>query len=301
MYTIQNSGNILQMNIFKSVVTSDLLVYDNIKEIRIKRAESYPLNLGFNVIIDFLGFKRPYTIANFDDDTIVILIKNESGNSRGFTKKLFENFYNSHVISYEFVSGNFTFKKNNILCISSGIGITPFIKFLKEEVADNRKHLHYHFCKDDQSEFYDQYLVSNSKLIVSSDKIKLDVIDTKPFDIIYICGNANFVEFIKQKFTDNTNIVTESFEFNPKISGTFIHINDNSLINYEGSNLVDYLNKNNVSVEGDCFQGICGSCVISYRNADIEHNDLILSDEERESLFTPCCSRILSKSIEIIV
>lgn len=288
------------MNIFKSVVNSDLLVYDNIKEIRIKRSDSYPLNLGFNVIIDFLGFKRPYTIAYFDDDTIVILIKNELLNSRGFTKKLFENTYNSHVISYEFVSGNFTFEKNNILCISSGIGITPFIQFLKEGVIDNRQHLHYHFCKDDQSEFYEQYLVSDSKLIVSSDKPKLDIIDTNAFDIIYICGSSAFVDFIKQKFTDNTNVITESFVFNPKMSGDYLHINDNSLINYEGAELVDYLNKNNISVQGDCFQGICGSCVLSYRNAKIEHNDLILSDDERENFFTPCCSKILSNSIEIM-
>ena len=289
------------MNIFKSVVTSDFLVHDNIKEIRIKRTDSYPLSLGFNVIIDFLGFKRPYTIAHFNDDTIVILIKNEYLESRGFTKKLFENSYDSNVISYEFVSSNFTFEKNNILCISSGIGITPFIQFLREDVSDNRQYLHYHFCKDDQSEFYQQYLGFNSKLIVSSDKLDLDVIDTSPFDIIYICGSGAFVEFIKQKFTDNTNVITESFVFNPKMSGNYLHINDNSLINYEGAELVDYLNKNNISVQGDCFQGICGSCVLSYRNANIEHNDLILSDEERESFFTPCCSKILSKSIEIIV
>jgi NAD(P)H-flavin reductase len=289
------------MNIFKSVVTSDLLVHDNIKEIRIKRTDNYPLSLGFNIVIDFLGFKRPYTIAYFNDDTIVILIKNERLKSRGFTKKLFENSYNSKVISYEFVSGNFTFEKNDILCISSGIGITPFIQFLSEDLSDNRKYLHYHFCKDDQSQFYEKYLGFNSKLIVSSDKLKVDIIDTNPFDIIYICGSGAFVEFIKQKFTGDTNVITESFEFNPKISGNYLHINDDALINYEGADLVDYLNKNNISVLGNCFQGICGSCVKRYRNADIEHNDLILSDDERENLFTPCCSKILSKSIEIII
>lgn len=287
------------MNIFKSFIISDLLLSENIKEIKIKRSDDYALTIGCNIIVDFLGYKRPYTIAYYDDDSIVIIIKNQLTNSRGFTNKLFESNYVSNELSYDLTTSNFRFDKKNILFISAGIGITPFIQVLKEYNSDSYKHIH--FCKDNECQFYSQYLSKNSELILSSNKSEIKVIDTKFYDVIYICGGNGFVDFVKNSFSDYCDVIVESFEFNPNVTGNYIHIKNNSFIDIEGEELLNHLNKNDVSVQGDCYQGICGSCVLSYRDAVIEHNDLILSDEERECFFTPCCSKILTDSIEIKV
>ena len=82
MFIIQNFGIILLMNIYKTVVISDSLIGENIKEVRIKRVDICDLSVGCNIIIDFFGFKRPYTIAEFDDYSIVIIVKNQLQNIR---------------------------------------------------------------------------------------------------------------------------------------------------------------------------------------------------------------------------
>lgn len=87
-------------------------------------------------------------------------------NSRGFSQKLFEDLYSLNEITYKPVCSVFKYEKNNILCISAGIGITPFVQVLKE-----RTFKHIHFFRDEEAEIYKQYLGTNSKLIVSSERL----------------------------------------------------------------------------------------------------------------------------------
>lgn len=67
MFTILSFGTISQMSIFKSIVNSDVSIAHDLKEIKIKRNDNYLLNIGSNVIVNFLGFKRHYSITYFDD------------------------------------------------------------------------------------------------------------------------------------------------------------------------------------------------------------------------------------------
>jgi vanillate O-demethylase ferredoxin subunit len=46
-----------------------------------------------------------------------------------------------------------------------------------------------------------------------------------------------------------------------------------------------------IEVPLSCEQGICGTCVMRVLEGEVEHRDMVLSEEEQADRFTPCCSR----------
>ena len=44
-------------------------------------------------------------------------------------------------------------------------------------------------------------------------------------------------------------------------------------------------------VPTSCLSGLCGSCKVDYLEGEVEHNDYILSDEEKTRCLTLCVSR----------
>ena len=44
-------------------------------------------------------------------------------------------------------------------------------------------------------------------------------------------------------------------------------------------------------VPTSCLSGLCGACKTPYLEGDVEHNDYILSDEEKARCLTVCVSR----------
>lgn len=54
-----------------------------------------------------------------------------------------------------------------------------------------------------------------------------------------------------------------------------------------------------IEVPLSCEQGICGTCVMRVLEGEVEHRDMVLSDEERAGQFTPCCSR--AKAARLVI
>ena len=52
-------------------------------------------------------------------------------------------------------------------------------------------------------------------------------------------------------------------------------------------------------VPTSCLSGLCGSCKVDYLEGDVEHNDYILSDEEKTRCMTLCVSRSRSPMLVI--
>ncbi len=52
-------------------------------------------------------------------------------------------------------------------------------------------------------------------------------------------------------------------------------------------------------VPTSCLSGLCGSCKVEYLEGDVEHNDYILSDEEKTHCLTLCVSRARSPMLVI--
>ena len=52
-------------------------------------------------------------------------------------------------------------------------------------------------------------------------------------------------------------------------------------------------------VPTSCLSGLCGSCKVDYLEGEVEHNDYILSDEEKTRCLTLCVSRARSPMLVI--
>ncbi|NCT97478.1 MAG: oxidoreductase [Comamonadaceae bacterium] len=55
--------------------------------------------------------------------------------------------------------------------------------------------------------------------------------------------------------------------------------------------LLQALREAGVDCPSSCEAGVCGTCQVAYRDGTPEHNDLILSEEERASQVLVCCAR----------
>ncbi len=58
-----------------------------------------------------------------------------------------------------------------------------------------------------------------------------------------------------------------------------------------GRSMVDVLNDAGLEVETSCVSGLCGSCKVRYLSGEVDHQDFILSEDERAEYLTTCVSR----------
>jgi phthalate 4,5-dioxygenase reductase subunit len=58
--------------------------------------------------------------------------------------------------------------------------------------------------------------------------------------------------------------------------------------------LLEALRANGCNVRSSCESGTCGSCRTGLISGDVEHRDMVLLDEERESQIMVCVSRARS-------
>lgn len=52
-------------------------------------------------------------------------------------------------------------------------------------------------------------------------------------------------------------------------------------------------------VPTSCLSGLCGACKVDYLDGEVDHQDYILSDEEKQRCLTVCCSRARSSSLTL--
>lgn len=56
-------------------------------------------------------------------------------------------------------------------------------------------------------------------------------------------------------------------------------------------NLAEALQQAGAPVETSCQSGLCGTCKVRYLAGDVDHQDFILEESERQEAMTPCVSR----------
>lgn len=66
-----------------------------------------------------------------------------------------------------------------------------------------------------------------------------------------------------------------------------------------GQTILDALRQNNVYAPSSCETGTCGTCVVPYSKGAVQHKDLCLTAQARQSYMAICVSRASSDSITI--
>lgn len=62
----------------------------------------------------------------------------------------------------------------------------------------------------------------------------------------------------------------------------------------ENDSIIEVLADAGIHIDTSCTSGLCASCKVRYVSGEVDHRDLILSDEEREHFLTCCVSRAKS-------
>ena len=66
-----------------------------------------------------------------------------------------------------------------------------------------------------------------------------------------------------------------------------------------GESITDVLQLAGVPIDTLCEQGVCGTCVTTWTEGELIHNDSCLSDEERKSQVALCCAQCTSDSLTL--
>jgi len=204
-----------------------------------------------------------------------------------------------------------SFDSEHVVLVGGGIGITPLLSMA---YSLKRQGIPYTvlFCSSRYAQPLFEYqfielgaelhFLNQGKENISSAQILTEHPEKTDF---YCCGPDEFMEHIKtlsgveearwhqESFTSGIGTVVES-------SVTLTLSESNKVIELaSGSSMLEAIRLAGVSVDTVCEQGICGSCVVAWRDGEPVHNDDCMTDEERGEYVALCCAGCRSQSLTL--
>lgn len=209
---------------------------------------------------------------------------------------------------------------DHAILLAGGIGITP-LKAMAHVLCAEGRSFELHYCARGlrQAAFVDELrgFIPEDRLHLHFDggdpSRGLDVAallaGDQPGRQIYYCGPAGFMKACAAasahwapgtvhsehfKVPEPKPIAADAvegvFEVRLARSGTVIQVTAEQTI-------VRALELAGHRVPTSCLAGICGACKVHYLEGEVDHQDYILSDEEKATCLTLCCSRAKSATL----
>jgi vanillate O-demethylase ferredoxin subunit len=264
------------------------------------------------------GISRRYSLCNQPGDTrswrIAVL---HTPDSRGGSRTMHERVRAGDTIEVSEPHNFFALdeKAEKTVLLAGGIGITPILAMVQRlQQLGKRFELHYCTRNPQRTAFTQQLspLVADGVVRIHHDhgnpKQGLDIAgllrDYREGTHVYYCGPTGFMNAVKAA---SANWPRESVHFEyfgaeplpaaaPAAQGASAEIRlsrSGRTIRIEpAQTILQALRDAGVSCESSCEAGVCGTCSTAYSAGDIEHNDLILGEEERGSQVLVCCARV---------
>ncbi|WP_321277506.1 PDR/VanB family oxidoreductase [Thiomicrorhabdus indica] len=193
------------------------------------------------------------------------------------------------------------------LFFAGGVGITPFMSYIPEMLRQNADFELYYMYRSTQTGAY----VNELKEMLSNRLHAYDSAVSNRADIakimaecpqgthIYICGPESLIETIlkigEKTGWPKSHIHYEAFAA-PKPGKPFVaELKKSGKTVYvsEDQSLLEALEANDVEIPNLCRGGVCGQCMSTVIDGEVEHRDNFLSAEEKASncCIMPCVSR----------
>ncbi|SAK91626.1 ferredoxin [Caballeronia fortuita] len=269
------------------------------------------------------GVVRQYSICNAPRERhryVIAVLRDERG--RGGSKALHEQLRVQDIVRVSRPRNNFRLVEGarRVLLIAGGIGVTP-LKAMAHQLDDAGIDYEMHYCaKDERSAaFAEEFepMRASGRLHLHFDggdpSAGLDIRDllNAPADgeHVYYCGPGGFMKACAEA-AQHWPAGTVHFEhFKAPERGSAEHAandaNDSFIVRVASTgqeievskdqSIADALLEAGVTMETSCCAGLCGTCKVRYLEGEVEHNDCIMSDEERVEYLTACVSRATSK------
>lgn len=198
------------------------------------------------------------------------------------------------------------------LLLAGGIGVTPMIAMIAElERRGAPWRLHYCTRTPERTAFRDFLAphIARGNVILHHDNgdpaQSIDIVSLlASFEIgthLYYCGPPGFMRAcaaglepwpphaVHREFFSGGAIETDTsndapFEIKLRSTGKVLSVP-------VGKSIVAVLAESGCSVDTDCNEGYCGTCITRYRAGTPEHRDTVLSDKERQTYVMVCCAR----------
>lgn len=279
-----------------------------------------PVQAGAHVDVHLPGgVSRSYSLAGNPLDrscwTLGVLYESSG---RGGSRAMHESVRVGAPLTVGWPRNVFTLAETarHTILLAGGIGITP-LKAMAHTLATCGDSFELHYCAKTLKH---AAFLSELNAIVPAGHLHLhhDGGDTsKSFDIagllanpdpdthVYFCGPAGFMKACAQatqhwsegtvhsehfKAPDqprSTEVPVGSFEVKLARSG-------GSVLVAHDQTIVRALELAGHRIPTSCLSGLCGTCKVDYLEGEVDHQDYILSDEEKKHCMTACVSRATS-------
>lgn len=271
------------------------------------------------------GLVRQYSLCNDPTEThryVIGVLKDVNG--RGGSLRVHEALKVGDTVRVSHPRNQFELQpgQTSALLIAGGIGITP-LKSMAHSLLQAGTPFELHYCaRSSEVAAFTEELVTLNRSAPGSARWHFDngqvgaglditaLLESQPGGThLYFCGPPGFMKACAQAAAHWLPGTVHSEHFQAPASttpvapttGATVRLSHSAreLMLPEGGNLLDLLGENGVHVPTSCVSGLCGTCKTHYADGEVEHNDFILGDDEKLSCFTPCVSRITSRSITL--
>lgn len=268
------------------------------------------------------GIVRSYSLAGDPDDrtrwTLGVL---REPKGRGGSRAMHETVRVGQKLTIGWPRNAFALAdgaKHSIL-LAGGIGITP-LKAMAHVLASRGESFELHYCARTprHAAFLDELraLVPVNRLHLHHDggergkglDISRLLAEFQPDTHVYFCGPGGFMEacaeaakhwpmgtvhsehFKAPERPKTDDAPAGSFEVKMARTGATVQVRPDQTI-------VRALELAGHRVPTSCLSGLCGACKVGYLEGEVDHQDFILSDDEKTHCITVCVSRAKSQCL----
>lgn len=267
------------------------------------------------------GHVRSYSLAGDPRDrlrwTLGVL---REPNGRGGSRSLHDNVRVGELLTLGEPRNAFKLKRgaDHVILIAGGIGVTP-LKAMAHELMEQGVSFEMHYCARSWRNvaFLDelQTLVPKDRLCLHLDggdparglNLVTLLADPGTGRHVYYCGPAGFMnacadatshwpagtvhcEHFKAPVQKAVSMADGTFEVKLARSGVTVQVAPDQTI-------VRAIELAGHRIPTSCLSGLCGSCKVNYLEGEVDHQDYILSDEEKRTCLTTCVSRCRSATL----
>ena len=195
------------------------------------------------------------------------------------------------------------------LLLAGGIGVTPLMAMAHQLHREKQEFVFYYKARTRAGAGFVDELESmpwSDRIHCHfSDEDRLNVADAlgdfRSGDQLYTCGPSAFMDAVfesalaqgwpeeclhREFFTVPDDIEYENHAFRVRLAN-----NGKEIEIPADRSAADVLTEAGFPIEMKCSDGLCGTCVAEYSHGDVEHRDYVLSNEQRKTKLTLCCSR----------
>ena len=284
-----------------------------------------PFEAGAHVMIRVpSGLLRRYSLCNdpHERDRYAIAVKREA-EGRGGSISLIQDAKAGDEITVSAPRNDFSLVGSppRYLFIAGGIGITPILSMMRYLNKQGGKPYRLYYLSRDpaMTAFREELggLEYRGKVVIHHDYGDPD----KSYDLwpvleqpkgahLYCCGPRGLMEAVRD-MTGHWSASAVHFEdfgsgkaasgANDAPFGVRLGQDGERLEVPVGKSILEVLREQGVNIPYSCESGTCGTCRVPYLDGEVDHRDLVLTDQERVKMLMVCVSRAFSPELVLDV